>query len=96
MSAKYLLTSTYPKNPELISPAGKPIAIIFSVIYVISKSNPPSYIQCENVTRIELAYHPKTVNKIHLPILYPIPSFSPLWHHLKYEITSQELIKLAI
>lgn len=43
-SPNYLLTSTYPKNPELISPAGKPMAIIFSVIYVISKSNPPSYI----------------------------------------------------
>lgn len=27
-----LYTSTYPKKPELISPAGKPIAIIFSVI----------------------------------------------------------------
>ena len=35
-------TSKYPKSPELISPAGNPIAIIFSVIYVISKSNPPS------------------------------------------------------
>lgn len=35
-------TSKNPKSPELISPAGNPIAIIFSVIYVISKSNPPS------------------------------------------------------
>ena len=36
------LTSKYPKSPELKSPAGKPIAIMFSVIYVMSKSNPPS------------------------------------------------------
>jgi len=32
----------YPKIPELKSPPGNPIAIIFSVMYVISKSNPPS------------------------------------------------------
>lgn len=38
------LTSKYPKRPELKSPAGKPIAIMFSVIYVMSKSNPPSCI----------------------------------------------------
>jgi hypothetical protein len=37
-----ILTSKYPKSPELKSPAGKPIAIMFSVIYVMSKSNPPS------------------------------------------------------
>lgn len=41
-SYSVLLTSTNPKKPELISPAGNPIAIIFSVMYVISKSNSPS------------------------------------------------------
>lgn len=35
-------TSMYPTIPELISPPGNPIAIIFSVMYVISKSNPSS------------------------------------------------------
>jgi hypothetical protein len=40
--SSFTVTSTYPKIPELMSPAGNPIAIMFSVIYVISKSKPPS------------------------------------------------------
>lgn len=72
------LTSKYPKIPELKSPAGKPIAIMFSVIYVMSKSNPPSYYKNEKFVNIyclaAMATKAKLLSETILPTVFRIVS----------------------
>ena len=53
------LTSTNPKKQELISPAGNLMAIIFSVIYVIFKSKPPSWGERERELSLDVKFEKK-------------------------------------